>query len=401
MAHLALNSVPASAFVARAGVAPAAAAHHPFHSPVGSRVIPAGAPVPARNVKAGAWWSFGTKAKKRAQKGPADGEEKIVAIGASRRDGRGDVRRWCRGGCCSYACCFNLLPACLDVQPSSLLCNRGPVHFRCAPAEACRGLRRGAGPCTPITTPENHYPPHPPPSPMPACHTVTPTPAAAPLQATKSSQEASPAATSFRAPADMAATGAAASAPTPSSQAGKPDPAAAAAAPPAPASKGRKGGKRKGKKAGKGRPRADAPAATSFQVPAPAGGSDSEGEEEHVQQAEPAQQAALQAAAAEPALAAGSSTGAAAAEEGSVVGSGSSTSRQVVTLQDGTLTVNADGSVSISGPDAAKVLEALAAVGLLPAGQGAGSSSYGRAAGPAAPAVPVRESSEVEYLTGA
>lgn len=256
-----------------------------------------------------------------------------------------------------------------------------------------------------ITTPKNHYP-SPLPLPSPTCQPATPLtpplPAAAPLQATKSSQqEAAPAATSFQVPAESAGSSAAAPAPAPAPALPRPGPAAtsfsapaaAAAAPPAAPGKGRKGGKRKGKKAGKGRPRADAPAATSFKVPAEAnGGSDSEGEEEEqAQQAVAEQQAAPQAAAPQPATAASSGNGAAPAGSADA-GSG----RQVVTLQNGTLTVNADGSVSISGPDAAKVLEALAAAGVLPAG----GSSFGGAAGPAAPAVPVRESSEVEYLTG-
>lgn len=139
----------------------------------------------------------------------------------------------------------------------------------------------------------------------------------------------------------------------------------------------------------------DAPAATSFQVPSETSGSDSEGEEEEqAQQAEAPQQAAQPAAASQPTEAADSTNGAASsAPTGGATGGGNGVGRQVVTLQNGTLTVNADGSVSISGPDAAKVLEALAAVGVLPAG----SSSSGAAA----PAVPVRETSEVEYLTGA
>lgn len=80
MAHLALSSGPAPALAARAGAASAAGAHHPVQLTLGSRMSPAGAPVAARNIKAAAWWSFGPKAKKMAQKAPADGEKKGKAI---------------------------------------------------------------------------------------------------------------------------------------------------------------------------------------------------------------------------------------------------------------------------------------------------------------------------------
>ncbi|KAL4439983.1 hypothetical protein ABPG75_002984 [Micractinium tetrahymenae] len=244
-------------------------------------------------------------------------------------------------------------------------------------------------------------------------------PADALPQATKSSQqEAPPAAISFQAPATSSAAAPTASAMPAAGSRGPaatsfsaPAGAAAAASTPASPSKGRKGGKRKGKKAGKGGRRADAPVATSFQVPAEGSSAESEAEEE--QEQEQAEQAA---APAEPTVAAGSTNGAApatgsissngsgAAAAATQSGSGSSSGdsgRQVVTLENGTLTVNADGSISISGPDAAKVLGALAAVGVLPAAAGAdgGSSSLGAAARRAAPVVPAKETSEVEYLT--
>ncbi|PSC73738.1 low-CO2 inducible isoform B [Micractinium conductrix] len=215
-------------------------------------------------------------------------------------------------------------------------------------------------------------------APAAAAPTVAAKPAAANPAAAPRAAAASPAATSFKAPAAPKKPAAATRRPASAGPAGTSFKVpVGAAAPAASAGKKVKGKKARGKAARKPKAeRGDSPAATSFKVPEPSSGSESEGDEE----ADVAAEAAPQPAAGAAALAA--------------LGGGS---RAVITLSPDAMTVNADGSLSISGAEATRLLAALAAAGVAPATR---SSTSGSSSVPAvAPAMVPRESTEMEYLT--
>nr|AXF42662.1 low-CO2 inducible protein LCI1850 [Chlorella sp. ArM0029B] len=240
----------------------------------------------------------------------------------------------------------------------------------------------------------------------------------APAAAATAGTQPPAAATSFAAPAAAAAGPAAASAPASPSSKGSsrkkapaatsfaaPPAAAAAAAPTAaspPASPGSKVSRRK-KKAGKGRQAAEAPpAATSFRsaevAPTPSAPQ---------QLVFPASNNTATASSATSSAATGSSSSGSGSSSfgtdggASAGASSASPGQQVINLQNASLTVNPDGSLSISGADAQRVLAALSAVGMLPvAASGAGANGAPAVAAREAPEPAlVRDAMEVEYLT--